>query len=117
MVWKNKYSKIKGGFIKNPPFILLYLTEQQSVTVQHITAGLLKHLQKIRNRQTRLFFTFDINNYPSVMQHDQPVAAAQGVTHIMSNHQRRQMIPVNDPFRQSQNFSSCFRIKGCRMFI
>ena len=51
------------------------------------------------------------------MQHDEAIAVAQRILHIVRNHQRRQLILRDDLLCQFQHLRRRLRVKGCRMLI
>ena len=55
------------------------LRKQCAVLSEFLTAGISKELQQVFHSELFLFFSPDIQNNPSVVHHDQPVAVLYGI--------------------------------------
>ena len=64
-----------------------------------------------------LFFALDIEEDLAAEHHDQAVAAAQGVTHVVRDHEGCEMTAVHDIRRDPEYLFRCLRVEGCGMLI
>lgn len=61
--------------------------QQQAVTCQLAAGGFLEHGEQILDGQVRFFLAADVEEDVPVVHHDQAVAEAQGVAHVVGDHQ------------------------------
>ena len=88
------------------------LTQQQAVTCQLAASCFLEHGEQVFDGQVGFFFAADVEEDVPVVHHDQAVAEAQGVAHVVGDHQGGQLLLADDALGQSEDFFGRLRVEG-----
>ena len=63
------------------------------------------------------FLTADVEEDVPVVHHDQAVAEAQGVAHVVGDHQGGELLFADDGLGQSEHFLGSLGVEGCGVLV
>lgn len=104
--------KNAGGILQqilfwNQCFFCSVLDKNSTVICEFFTGVFFKLAVQVFNSEFGFFFSADIEDDLTIIHHDQTVANSDGVFHVVSDHQRGQIVFGDNFFRQIQNFFGC----------
>ena len=102
---------------KAPVRCFLLSGEQQLIAVQRLACRLFKQLQQVSARQLFLLFTLDVYHDATLMHHDQAVSVFNRISHVVGNHQRREVLLPDHLIAEPEHLFSCLGIKRRRMLV
>ena len=89
----------------------------QRHAVVYDAAGLGEEVQQLFDGEVFLFFSGDVEDDVSLVHHDQAVAVGDGVAHVVRDHQRRQMILMDDLIRQFEHLGRRLGVERRRVLV
>ena len=93
------------------------LREEQLIVIGLGAAGLAKQGQQVGNGELFLFFAGHVHDDLTGVHHDEAVAVAKRIAHVVRNHERGELLLRDEPFSDFKHFGCRLRIKSGRMFI
>lgn len=117
-VW-GKYSN-KSARIARCGLICVYFNvsgKQDAVVVQRVARAGLEALQQIVHAHMRTLFTADVQNNPSAVHHQRPIAERECGAHIVRHHQTRQLLPGGNARGHGENLLRRPRVKRRGVFV
>ena len=91
--------------------------QKQTVVRHFISRSLFKEREQVAHGQARFFFTFDVDEDVSFVHHDEAVAEAKGVLHVVRDHERRELAFFYDGFCDVENFFRRLGVERRRVLV
>ena len=95
----------------------LELAQQHAVVGEFAAADLFELLQQIGNGERFLLFAGNVVDNVALVHHDEAVTQADGIVHVVRDHQRGEVVLGDDLFGEIEDLGCGFGIKCCGVLV
>ena len=93
------------------------LIEQHTVVGELAACDLLELGEKVGNGKRLLLFSCNVKDDMALMHHDEAIAQADSIVHVVRDHKGREVILLDDFLGKGKDLSSGFGVKRRRMLV
>ena len=114
---KSRFAAALFRYLKDWIQTILSVVQQHPVRECILSSGLSKQLQELIHSELLFLLALNIQDNPSLVHHDQTVAMADGIIHVMGDHQGCELALVHHLICNIQHLSRCFGVQRGGMLI